>query len=373
MIASAYRRHKIGRFRVREKKPESYRFCEQCQKLLIYGFPRSAYIQLQYSSTPATLSGGTDGGMELNRKRGSQISNIVKYRALLLMLAAPAVYLVLNNYIPMVGVIIAFKNVNYAKGIFHSDWVGFTNFAYLFATHDAYVITRNTLLYNLVFIVLNVVVPVSLAVALSEIRGKRLKQAYQTITLFPYFISMVVVSYLVLSLLSPDNGLLDRTMLPALGFPSVDWYNAPVFWPFILPVVFLWKTAGYSSIIYLASIAGIDPQYNDAIAIDGGSRWHQIRYVTLPHLRPTAVVLSVLAVGRIFNSDFGLFYQVPLNSGTLFPVTNVIDTYVYRALIQANDLGMASAAGVYQACVGLVLIIATNAVVRRINPELALF
>ena len=296
-----------------------------------------------------------------------------KYRAMLLMLAAPVVYLVVNNYIPMIGVIIAFKNVNYAKGIFRSDWVGLKNFTYLFATQDAYVITRNTLLYNLAFIVLNVVVPITLAIALSELRGKRLKKAYQTVMLFPYFISTVVVSYLVLALLSPDNGLMDRVVLPAFGLRSIDWYNAPAYWPFIIPIVFVWKTAGYSTIIYLASIAGIDPQYYDAIAIDGGTRWHQIRYITLPYLRPTAVVLSLLAVGRIFNSDFGLFYQVPLQSGTLFPVTNVIDTYVYRALIQANDLGMASAAGVYQATVGLVLVLVTNTIVRRINPELALF
>lgn len=303
----------------------------------------------------------------------SRRNNIVRYRALLLMLAAPVVYLIINNYIPMVGVIIAFKNINYAKGIFRSDWVGFKNFVYLFATQDAYEITRNTLLYNLGFIALNVIIPVTLAIVLSEVRGDRAKKLYQTVMLFPYFISMVVVSYLVLALLSADNGLMDRMVLPALGFRPVDWYNAPAYWPFIIPTVYVWKNAAYFSIIYLATIAGIDPQYYDAIAIDGGSKWHQIRYVTLPYLRPTAVVLSLLAVGQIFHSDFGLFYQVPLNSGTLFPVTNVIDTYVYRALIQANDLGMASAAGVYEATVGLVLVLITNAVVRRINPELALF
>lgn len=289
------------------------------------------------------------------------------------MLLAPVLYLIINNYLPMIGVIIAFKNVNYAKGIFRSDWVGFYNFKYLFATQDAYLITRNTLLYNLLFIVLNVVIPVSVAIAINELRGDRLKRLYQTAFLFPYFISMVVVSYLVLSLLSADNGLLNRTVLPFMGHAPINWYNETVYWPFILAIVYVWKNAGYTVVIYLATLAGIDTQYYDAVAIDGGSKWVQIRYVTLPLIQPTIAVLSLLAVGKIFNSDFGLFYQVPLQSGTLFPVTQVIDTYVYRALTQSSDLGMASAAGLYQAVVGFVLVFVTNAIVRRANPELALF
>jgi putative aldouronate transport system permease protein len=289
------------------------------------------------------------------------------------MLLAPVLYLVINNYLPMIGVIIAFKNVNYAKGIFRSDWVGFYNFRYLFATQDAFIITRNTLLYNMLFIVLNVVIPVSIAIVINELRGRKLKRLYQTAFLFPYFISMVVVSYLVLSLLSADKGLLNRTVLPFFNQAPINWYNELRYWPFILAVVYVWKNAGYTVVIYLASLAGIDAQYYDAVAIDGGSKWVQIRYVSLPLLQPTIAVLTLLAVGKIFNSDFGLFYQVPLQSGTLFPVTQVIDTYVYRALIQSSDLGMASAAGLYQAVVGFVLVFITNAVVRRANPELALF
>jgi putative aldouronate transport system permease protein len=289
------------------------------------------------------------------------------------MLLAPVLYLVINNYLPMIGVIIAFKNVNYAKGIFRSDWVGFYNFRYLFATQDAFIITRNTLLYNMLFIVLNVVIPVSIAIVINELRGRKLKRLYQTAFLFPYFISMVVVSYLVLSLLSADKGLLNRTVLPFFNQAPINWYNEPRYWPFILAVVYVWKNAGYTVVIYLASLAGIDAQYYDAVAIDGGSKWVQIRYVSLPLLQPTIAVLTLLAVGKIFNSDFGLFYQVPLQSGTLFPVTQVVDTYVYRALIQSSDLGMASAAGLYQAVVGFVLVFISNAIVRRANPELALF
>jgi putative aldouronate transport system permease protein len=308
-----------------------------------------------------------------HRNKNTFRGRLLKHRAIFLMLLAPVIYLIINNYLPMIGVIIAFKDVNYAKGIFRSDWIGLKNFTYLFTTQDAYIITRNTLLYNLAFIVLNVVIPVTVAIALSELRGKNAKRIYQTAMLFPYFISMVVVSYLVLAFLSTDHGQINRTIMPLLGRAPVDWYNSPAYWPFIIPIVYVWKNAGYATIIYLAALMGIDSQYYDAIAIDGGGKWHQIRYVTLPLITPTIVVLSVLAVGRIFNSDFGLFYQVPLQSGTLFPVTNVIDTYVYRALIQSSDLGMASAAGLYQATVGLVLVLITNAVVRRINPDFALF
>jgi putative aldouronate transport system permease protein len=190
--------------------------------------------------------------------------------------------------------------------------------------------------------------------------------------LFPYFISMVVVSYLVLSLLSHDFGLLNRAILPVLGRQPVNWYAEPRFWPFILPMIHVWKTSGYTTIVYLASLASIEPSYYDAAAIDGAGKWKQARYISLPFIEPVILVMTFLAIGRIFYSDFGLFYQVPLNSGALFPVTNVIDTYVYRALTQTNDLGMASATGFYQAVVGCVLVLATNAVVRRLNPENAL-
>ncbi len=289
------------------------------------------------------------------------------------MLAAPVLYLIINNYLPMVGIIIAFKDINYSQGIFGSPWAGFRNFRYLFATADAYVITRNTILYNLSFIGLNVLIPVTFAVLLNELRGKILPRLYQTVMLFPYFISMVVVSYLGFALMSHEMGLLNRSILPAFGLEPVNWYDAPKYWPFIIVFINAWKNSGYTTIIYLASLAGIDHEYYDAISIDGGGKWAQIRYISLPFLKPVAIILSVLAVGRIFNSDFGLFYQVPLQSGSLFPVTNVIDTYVYRSLIISNDLGMAAAAGLYQATVGFILVLATNAAVRRINPENALF
>lgn len=306
-------------------------------------------------------------------KRKLFLKNVMKYKELLIMLLIPSAFLIINNYLPMIGVIIAFKDINYTKGIFGSPWAGFKNFYYLFTTQDAFLITRNTLGYNLFFIIIDVIIPVTLAILLNEIKMKILPRLYQTVMLFPYFISMVVVSYLVFAMLSPENGLVNTLVLPALGIDEISWYNQPKYWPYILVFVHIWKMAGYSSIVYLATLTGIDSQYYEAIAIDGGGKWKQTRHVSLPFLKPVIIILTILAIGRIFNSDFGLFYQVPLQSGALFSVTNVIDTYVYRALIQTNDLGMSSAAGLYQAVVGCVLVLVSNSIVRKINPDNALF
>jgi putative aldouronate transport system permease protein len=289
------------------------------------------------------------------------------------MLLIPVIYLLINNYLPMFGVIIAFKDINFLDGILKSPWVGFKNFHYLFLTQDAWIITRNTLGYNVVFILLNTLIPVTMAILFNELRGSFLPRIYQSVILLPYFISMVLVSYLVFSFLSPENGLLNKTILPMLGMREIGWYNEPKYWPYFLTLVYVWKNFGYSMIVYLAALAGIDRQYYEAISIDGGGKWKQIRHVSLPFLKPVMIILILLSIGKIFNSDFGLFYQVPLQSGSLFTVTNVIDTYVYRAMARSNDLGMASAAGFYQSVVGFVLVLATNKVVGKINPDNALF
>lgn len=300
------------------------------------------------------------------------IRNVVRYRELLFLLAIPVIYLLINNYLPMIGVIVAFKDYNFSKGIFFSPWSGFKNFIYLFMTRDSWIITRNTICYNLVFIALNIIVPVTFAILLNELTSKIRKNLYQTIMLFPYFISMIIVSYLVYSFLSSDIGLANKTILPLFHIAPIEWYNEPKYWPFILTFVNTWKNAGYLTIVYLASLTSIDPQYYESIAIDGGGKWKQIRFISLPMIQPIIIVMTLLAIGKIFNSDFGLFYQVPLQSGPLFPATNVIDTYVYRALLQTNNIPMASAAGFYQAIVGLVLVVATNFIVRKIDPEKAL-
>ncbi|MFD0696152.1 ABC transporter permease [Paenibacillus sp. GCM10027628] len=296
-----------------------------------------------------------------------------RYKALWLMALPGILYLLLNNYLPMFGTIIAFKNINYAKGIWKSDWVGFKNFEYLFSTSDAFIITRNTLLYNAVFIVITLICSVSLAIMLNEVRKQLAKKFYQSALLLPYFLSAVIVAYLVYSLLSSEYGFLNKIVLPLFGLDPVSWYNEPKYWPYILVIVNTWKGVGYSCVIYIAAIVGIDSEYYEAAVIDGASKWQQIRHITIPLLMPVITTMVLLSIGRIFYADFGLFYQVPLDSGMLLPVTNVIDTYVYRGLLQLGDLGMSSAAGLYQSLVGFVLVLVSNAVVRKFNRDQALF
>ncbi len=302
-----------------------------------------------------------------------RIRNIKRHWLLLVMILPGLIYLFINNYLPMLGIIIAFKNVNFAKGIWGSDWVGLDNFAYLFQTQDAWVITRNTLLYNGAFIVLGTILSIAVAVLLNEVRKRFVSRLYQSIILLPYLISMVIVAYLVLALLNEENGFVNHYVLPWLGINSVSWYADAGKWPYILSIVYLWKNVGYTCIVYLASIVGISQEYYESATLDGASRWRQVWSITLPLIKPTMVILVLLSVGRIFNSDFGLFYQVPLNSGALQTTTDVIDTYVYRGLMTFGDFGMSSAAGLYQSIVGFVLVLTTNAFVRRKDKDLALF
>ncbi|MCK9858496.1 MULTISPECIES: ABC transporter permease [Paenibacillus] len=302
-----------------------------------------------------------------------RLKRIMKYRALILMALPGLLYLFINNYLPMFGIVIAFKDINFAKGIMGSDWIGFKNFEYLFKTKDAYVITRNTLLYNIVFIVLNTTIAFALAIMLNEIRKRFLSRTYQTLILLPYLISMVIVGYLVLGFLDVENGFMNKTLLPMLGMEPISWYSETKYWPWILTIVNVWKGVGNLCIIYLAAIIGIDQEYYEAATIDGANRWQQVVRITFPLVLPVITIMTLLAIGRIFYSDFGLFYQVPLNTGSLMPVTNTIDTYVYRALINLGDIGMSSAAGLYQALVGFILVIVSNAVVRKFNKDNALF
>ncbi len=292
----------------------------------------------------------------------------------LLLIALPGLlYLLINNYIPMAGVFIAFKKIDYVKGIFDSDWVGFDNFKYLFQTDAAWVMIRNTVLYNLVFIAVGTALAIMLAIFMSEITSKFAAKWFQTGLLLPNLVSMVIVSYLVFALLSTENGLINKQILQPLGEKAVNWYSEMRYWPAILVIVQSWKTAGYTSIIYIASIAGIDKQVYEAARIDGAGKLTQIFKITLPMLTPTISIMVLMMIGRIFASDFGLFYQVPMNSGALFPVTQTIDTYVYRALMSSNDIAMSSAAGLFQSVLGFALVMIANAIVKRKNPENALF
>ena len=296
-----------------------------------------------------------------------------KYYALYFMMIPGVIYFIINSYLPMLGIIIAFKNINFTKGLLNSEWIGFKNFEYLFKTTDAFIITRNTILYNSVFIIINLVAAVAVAILLNEVKNRLMARFYQSVILLPYLISMVIVGYLVFSVLSSETGWINKTILPLFGMDWISWYSEPKYWPVILGLVNLWKNSGYLCVIYYAAIIGIDHEYYEAAEIDGASKWQQIVNITLPLIKQVMVVMTLLQVGRIFYSDFGLFYQVPLNAGALLSATNVIDTYVYRALMTTADIGMASAAGLYQSVVGFIMVVVSNYVVRKVDKENALF
>lgn len=308
-----------------------------------------------------------------NSKFKKLIRDVIRTRAMLLMILPGVLVLVLFSYIPMFGLIIAFKNLNYAKGFFKSDWYGFKNFEFFINTPYAFNITKNTILYNAVFIILGTVVAVLVAIALNELRNRRLAKFYQSVIFLPYFLSWVVISYLVFAFLSVDMGFVNNYLLKPFGIAPVSWYGETVYWPYILTLCNLWKYTGYDSVIYLASIVALNPEYYEAAMIDGASKFQQMTKVTIPLISPVIIIMVMLGIGRIFFADFGLFFQVPLNTGSLFDVTNVLDTYIYRTLVNSGDIGMASAAGLYQSVVGFIVVLTSNILVKRYDSSKALF
>ena len=293
------------------------------------------------------------------------------------MLLPGAVWLLLLRYLPMLGITIAFKNYRAFKpntfwnNILKSEWVGLKNFEFLKGP-DTAVMIRNTLGYNILWIVLGLVISVAFAVMMSELSTRFIAKTYQTMMFFPYFLSWVVASYFVLAFLDPTSGMINAIQ-KASGGSVTNFYHDTTWWPLILTICNLWKNVGYSTVLYLAAITGIDTTQYEAAAIDGATKWQQVRYVTLPNIRTMIIILLIMNVGKIFNADFGLFYNVPQNSGSLYPVTQVVDTFVYRAYANTHNLGMSSAAGFLQSAVGLVCIVGTNAIVRKIDPDSSLF
>lgn len=280
-------------------------------------------------------------------------------------------------YLPMFGTVIAFKDFKihrdgFFASVLNSKWVGLENFNFLFSTEDAYIITRNTILYNLALISLGLVLAVGIAITLNELVNKRTAKVYQTAMFMPYFLSWVIISFFTFSFLSVDKGILNQVVVYFGGDP-ISWYGDTRFWPYILIFMGIWKSIGYSSVVYLAAIAGIDKSYYEAAMIDGASKWQQIKFITLPLLKPLMVTLTILAIGGIFRSDFGLFYQIPRDSGVLYSVTNVIDTYIYRSMSTTGNLGMSTAAGLYQSIVGFIMVLVTNSIVKKISKENAIF
>lgn len=302
-----------------------------------------------------------------------------KKTLMLLSMVAPGAIWLLLRYLPMGGIILAFKNYKiypkdptFLNNLIHSKWVGLDNFKFLFTTGDSWVMIRNTLAYNVVFIILGVIIPVAFAIMMSELSKKFVAKTYQTLMFFPYFLSWVVVSYFLNAFIDAQYGLIPMAQRAA-GETAVSWYTTPGPWPYIIVFANLWKNVGYSTVLYLAAITGIDQTQYEAAAIDGASKWQQILHVTLPNLRTMIAILFILNVGKIFNADFGLFWNVPMQNGALFSVTQVIDTYIYRVLMNTGNIGQSTAAGLLQNIVGFICIIGANAVVKKIDSDSTLF
>ena len=312
-------------------------------------------------------------------RASGRFSKAKKTLMLLTMVAPGAIWLLLLRYLPMGGIILAFKNYKiypkdptFLNNLIHSKWVGLDNFKFLFTTGDSWVMIRNTLAYNIVFIILGVIIPVAFAIMMSELSKKFVAKTYQTLMFFPYFLSWVVVSYFLNAFIDAQYGLIPMAQRAA-GETAVSWYTTPGPWPYIIVFANLWKNVGYSTVLYLAAIAGIDQTQYEAAAIDGASKWQQILHVTLPNLRTMIAILFILNVGKIFNADFGLFWNVPMQNGALFSVTQVIDTYIYRVLMNTGNIGQSTAAGLLQNIVGFICIIGANAVVKKIDSDSTLF
>jgi ABC-type polysaccharide transport system, permease component len=292
----------------------------------------------------------------------------------LLILALPAIVaFFIFSYIPMAGVIIAFKDVNYALGIFKSPWVGFDNFKFFFTSNDAWLVIRNTLGYNLANIFIGTLFAVIFALLLNEVANRALTKFYQTVFFFPYFFSWIIVTYMVFAFFSGDPVGILVNFARHLGVDLSNFYIEPTYWPFFLVFLNIWKNLGYTTIIFYAAIMGLPADCYEAATIDGATKMQSIRYITLPLITPTISIMILLAVGKIFYSDFGLYFFIPREVGVLIPVTQTIDTYVYRMLRESSDVGMAAASGFFQSIMSFIVVIVSNAVVKKINPENSIY
>lgn len=290
----------------------------------------------------------------------------------LLLLLPAIVYVLIFSYTPMVGVIMAFKRYNFTQGLFDSPWVGLNNFKFLTASNKLWPLTRNTLLYNVAFIVVGMVMEVGFAVIINEMRCKWFKKIFQSFIFLPYFISWVIASAVVQTLLDYDFGLVSRTV-KSLGLPMVNVYITAAPWPFLLVFFRMWKGVGYGSIVYLSAISGIDTEMYEAAEIDGANSWQKLFKITLPNLVPTMVIMFLLACGQIFRGDFGMFYQLIGNNGVLLGVGDILDLYIYRAMAGNANLGYGAAAGLYQSLLCFATILLANFIVKKVQPDYTLF
>jgi len=284
------------------------------------------------------------------------------------MCAIPLLFIIVFSYIPMFGIIIAFKNYRFDKGIFGSEWVGFKNFEMLVKSNDFLNVTRNTLVLNFLFIFTGVIAAVALALLFFELKSRTKTKIFQTIFITPNFLSWVVVGYMAYALLHPEYGMMN-SILNFFGIESVDWYTTPKAWPLILAIASIWKVAGMDSIIFYSGLMGIDMELFEAAKIDGANRWQIIKSIVLPCLVPLISVVVILKIGNIFRADFGLFYQLTRDQGQLYSVTDVVDTYLYRMMKITGNMGVSTAIGLLQSIVGTVMVIITNYFSKKINPD----
>lgn len=305
------------------------------------------------------------------------MKNLKKNIPLILFCLPGVILFLFVSYIPMFGILIAFKDYkiysrNFLYNLYKSDFIGFKNFEFFFKNNDFYLITRNTILYNIVFIILNIVISIIIAYMVHELLRKKLAKMYQTFMFLPYFLSWVVISYCLFAFLSPDKGLINK-ILQTLSIQPISWYENKKYWPFILVFMNVWKNLGYNTVIFLAAFSSIDPTYYEVSLIEGASKFKQLIKITIPLISPVIIVVFILSLGNIFRADFGLFYQLPLNSGPLHEVTDVIDTYIFRALIQSGDIGLSSAVSLIQSIIGCVLILFSNKIVSRYDKQSSIF
>ena len=300
------------------------------------------------------------------------LHELKKNRLLFLMILPVIIYVLIFNYATMVGILLAFKRFNYTQGIFGSPWIGMNNFKFLVKGGVLWRTTRNTVLYNIVFMTLDVVAQMGVAIMLNEISQKWFKKLSQSLMFLPYFISFVLVQSIAYAVFNYEYGMLNN-LLTTFGMEKVGIYTDRNVWPFILTFFHEWKGVGYGVVVYLAAITGISSEYYEAATLDGATKWQQIKHITLPLLKPTAITLTLFAVGRIMKGQFELFYQLVGTNGMLFETTDIIDTYVFRSITTTFDPGMSTAAGLYQSLFGFILIMTVNTVIKKIQPDYALF
>lgn len=315
----------------------------------------------------ARLTGGTA------RVKKVGFAKELRKNGMLYLLTLPGILLIfVFSYLPMGGIVVAFQKFNAIKGIAHSEFVGLKNFEFFVQSNEVLHVIGNTLFLNVLFIGFGTAASVSVAIMFSEIGGKTFKRIVQTVVTLPNFLSWTVIAMFVSALLSSDTGMLNK-WLGALGIAPIAFFNEPSIWPAVLVLIKIWQGAGFGAIVYLATITGINPDIYESASIDGASRWKKIRFITLPLLKPTVILMILLAMGHIFYGDFGMIYALIGRNVLLYPTTDVIDTYVYRALMDLGDMGMAAAVGFFQSLVGFVLVVGVNQLARKFSPDSALF